>query len=279
MLRKGLLLLAFLSSIPSSAVDVFEQLKSVPLCRALESLRVGDQIPVVVSGIYTVDYMFDPDELQCHSDVEPLTCVEFGPGVVVPEGFDAFQNEWGTHRVSVTFRGVLYGPPDVPVPPFDPSVSSAHRALLRNSQRTLYCGNRYRTKLVVHSVDSFGPVPEATPWPEQQHHEDVPMPLEMALPRYPPIARKIDYEGVALVAVTVVAGEVTDARIQFGDAVVVTEVLANVQTWRFASDVSTSFTVEYDFHLETRTVSQGKNPRFEMRLPTYVKVIGASDEF
>ncbi len=97
----------------------------------------------------------------------------------------------------------------------------------------------------------------------------------MVLPKYPPIARNIDYEGVALVAVTVVDGEVTEAQMQFGDAVLVQEVLANVQTWRFAPDVSTNFTVEYDFQLENRTVSQGQNPRFEMSLPTYVRVIGA----
>lgn len=282
MLRIGLLLLALLASLPASPLDVYDDMKPVPLCRALESLQVGDEIPVVLSGVYSVDYLFDPGDLRCQLNVKPMTCVEFAPDVVLPDGFKALQNQWGTYEgVAVTFRGILYGPPKTPFPPFDPSVPIPHRALLRNSLRKLYCGNQYGTKFVVHSVESFGPVPDGTAWPgERERPEDEqPVPVEMALPEYPPIARKIDYEGMVLVAVTVVAGEVTDAQIQFGDAVLVNEALANVETWRFAPDVSASFTVEYDFRLEKRAVSQGRNPRFEMRPPTYIGVIGVVEDY
>jgi hypothetical protein len=281
MLRTALVLaLASFLSPASFASGPHGGLRPVPLCRALQSIEPGDQIEVVVSGIFTADYLYDPDERYCQLDICPQTCVEFSPGFALPEEFRILHDGLESKGVLVRFRGILYGPPDVPIPPFLPSVSTDHRALARNSTRKLHCGNRYRTKLVVEAIESFGPVSEDVPWPDQRDRlEDEPVPVEMALPKYPPIARKIDYEGVALVAVTVVAGEVTDAQIQFGDAVLVSEVLANVRTWRFASDVTTSLTVEYDFRLEKRTVSQGKNPRFEMRLPTYVKVIGASDEF
>ncbi len=41
-------------------------------------------------------------------------------------------------------------------------------------------------------------------------------------------------------------------------------------------DVNADFAVEFDFQLEKRTVGQGKSPTLEMRLPTYVRVIGPS---
>jgi TonB family protein len=132
----------------------------------------------------------------------------------------------------------------------------------------------------VNAVEHFGPVPDEIPWRgERERVKDEPVPVEMVLPIYPPIARNVDYEGVVLVAVTVEAGEVTNANIQFGDAVLVTEVLANVRTWRFAPDVSTTFTVEYDFRLEKRAASEGGNARLEMRLPQYVRVTGRSHDF
>jgi hypothetical protein len=275
----SLLIFASLSSLASSVTAQHEDLTPVPLCRALESIEPGDEIQVVVSGIYAVDYFYDPEERYCRLDICPQTCVEFAPEVAVPEDLRHIHDDLESKGVLAEFRGILYGPPDVPIPPFLSSVSTAHRALARNSVRKLYCGNRYRTKLVVESILSFGPVPEETPWPEERERpEDEPIPVEMALPKYPPIARNIDYEGVALVAVTVVAGEVTDAQIQFGDAVLVTEVLANVQTWRFASNVSASFTVEYDFRLEKRTIGEGGNARLEMRLPHYVRVTGRSHD-
>jgi hypothetical protein len=213
-------------------------------------------------------------------NVCPQTCVEFAEEVTLPEEFELLHDSFGSKGVLVRFRGILYGPPRVPVPAFSPSVSPPHRALARASARKYHCGHRYRTKLVVEAVESFGPVPEEIPWPEGQRKrpEEEPMPVEMALPRYPPIARNIDYEGVALVSVTVEDGEVTDAQMQFGDAVLVADVLANVQTWRFAPDVSRSFIVKYDFRLENRTVDQGTNPRYEMRLPTYIQVIGPRDD-
>jgi len=273
-----------LSTLSFSSVQPFafhEQLRPVALCRALERVQPGDQIPVVVSGVYAVDYLYDPEELECRLDIDPFTCVELAPSLEVPPEFTSLHRDYESFRVRVTFRGTLFGPQLVAAA-VEPSRSIKARLLKRMAaaNNLRYCGNRYRTKLVVESILFYGPVPDDTPWPMQRQEPRVePAPVEMTLPEYPPGARMIDYEGVVLVAVTVVAGEVTQAEVQFGDPALVHEAVTNVQTWRFSPDVSTTFTVEYDFRLENRPRGSGGNAALEMRLPGYVRVTGQRINF
>ena len=148
------------------------------------------------------------------------------------------------------------------------------------SNNLRYCAHHFSTKLVVDTILSFGSVADDVPWPAQREEvQNESMPTEMALPVYPPPARMIDYEGVVLVAVTVAAGEVTKAEVQFGDPVLVEEALANVRTWRFSPDVNTSFSVTYEFRFEKRPMNEGRNPVLEMRLPFYLKVTGPSNDW
>ena len=64
----------------------------------------------------------------------------------------------------------------------------------------------------------------------------------------------------------------------FGEAVFVDEALRNISTWRFDPEVTTNLTVEYEFRLEKRTFDEGRNPRYEMRLPDSIRIIGATDD-
>ncbi len=57
------------------------------------------------------------------------------------------------------------------------------------------------------------------------------------------------------------------------------EAIANVKTWRFQPEVNDAFTVEYEFRCEQRPMSEGGNPKLEMRLPFYVKVTGPSNDW
>ncbi len=97
--------------------------------------------------------------------------------------------------------------------------------------------------------------------------------------RYPPAARALGAQGMVIVAATVSAGEVNATAVQFGDPVLIEEALANVRTWRFLSDVNTSFSVEYEFRLEKRPMNEGRNPAIELHLPFYVKVTGPSNDW
>ncbi len=83
------------------------ELKPIPLCRALERLEAGDQIPVVVSGIYAVGNFYDPAELACRSNIDPTTCIEFSPELLRPPDFDVFYRK--LLRVYATFEGILHG--------------------------------------------------------------------------------------------------------------------------------------------------------------------------
>jgi len=256
-----------------------EGLTPVSLCRALESIEPGKQIPVVVSGIYAMNYLYDPEEPVCRLTVQRSTCVEFSPELDSLPEFDALHKEF--LRVYVTFRGILHGPQVVPEVN-DTSLPLGARLTAANSAG--YCPNNfYRTLLVVEAILSFGPVPEEVPWHPRAYEEDFPQdrpfPIEMALPKYPPAARALDAQGVVIVAVTVSAGEVTLAEVQYGDPVLIEEAVEHVRSWRFSTDVNTSFSVEYEFRLEKRPMNEGRNPVIEMRLPFYVKVIGPSNDW
>ncbi len=279
MLPTTLCVLAF--TLPTSTPVLIppEVLKPVPLCRTLESIERGDRVPVVVSGIYAVELLYDPVEPVCRLTVEPSTCVEFSPTLDPPPEFKALHKEY--FRVYVTFRGILHGPQAVPEVR-DSSLPLGARLAAANSAG--YCANNtHRTKLVVEAIMSFGPVPKEVPWHprsyEKDFPQDSPFPIEMVLPKYPPAARALAVQGIVIVAVTVSAGEVTVAEVQFGDPVLIEEALANVRTWRFSSDVNTGFSVEYEFRFEKRPMNQGRNPALDMRLPFYVKVIGPSNDW
>ncbi len=279
MLTTILCVLGFTPPFATPAMSPAEGLKPIPLCRALESIEPGDQIPVLISGIYGVNYLYDPKETVCRLNVRPITCIEFSPSLDRSSEFDALHEEF--LRVFVTFRGILHGRQAIPEIQ-NPSVPIAARVAAANSAR--YCSNLFDTVFIVESILSFGPVPDEVPWPSGAYEEndlprDRPFPNEMALPRYPPAARALDSQGVVIVAVTVSAGEVTLAEVQFGDPVLIEETLANIRTWRFSADVNTSFSVEYEFRLEKRPMNKGKNPTIEMHLPFYVKVIGPSNDW
>ena len=262
---------AFLS-LPCAAADGIPL--RVPLCKALESVRPGDQIPVVVSGVYAVDYLYDPSVPRCQLYVMPLTCVEFAPGVALPPKFAAELLDG--HRIRATFQGVLYGPKLV-ADVVGPSASIRARLFGRwAAAYTLrYCSHQFRTKLVVQSILALESATDDIPVPEQfGFAKGQPVPVAMEVPRYPDRARMIDYEGTVLVLVEVEAGVVKSAGVEFGDPVLVDEVIQNVRTWRFAPDVTFSFEVKYEFRLEKRTPSEGEAPKVELRLPEYVSVTG-----
>lgn len=250
-------------------------LAPVPLCRALESVQPGDKIPIIVRGIYAVDYLYSLDLEHCESEEIPQTCVEFSPDVELSRDFEKLHDSLESGRVAVTFLGILYGPQRPEVPPVATDVPVEHRRWARNSMSKWYCGNRFTTKLIVKSVLSYEAAALDVPWPGQnQPSNGVPPPISIAIPRYPPIARNVEYEGVVLVAVTISDGKVVDAQAQFGDDLLVKETLENVKSWRFEPGVQGKFTVEYDYRLENALDDDELNEIVELRLPKYIRIVG-----
>lgn len=249
---------------------------TVSLCRALELVEIGDQVPVTVSGIYADNYLYDPQESECRLNVEPRTCIEFAEKLRRPEKFDVLRKESG--RVHATFSGVLYGSEFKEPLANNPAVPAAARltAVVR------YCGARIPTKLVVKEILQYEAVPEDEPWDYGSTYGKVPSlpyPIEMQLPIYPHGARNLHAEGSVLLEVEVVDGRVHLPKVRFGDPILAEEAVANVQTWEFSPDVNTTLDVQYEFRLKKRAPSEGANPSLEMRLPSYVLVIGASNDW
>lgn len=265
-----LFLWSFLVPVSISATIAQEP---VPLCRALERLGYGDQIRVVVSGVYTLHYFYDSAETACRLDVDPTVCIEFVEGLEIPSDFAKLHEK---SRVHATFSGVLHGPI------FDPQMNDPSIPVLARISAlapSRHCGNTYRVKLVVESILDFDKVPRKVSWKlDASNKKEIvnkPFPKLMELPGYPEIARTLEAEGRVLVEVTVLDGIVVEIGIQFGDSILVEEAVANLKTWRFEPSLSTRLNVEFDFRLERRPRSEGANPRYEMQLPTYIKVIGA----
>lgn len=159
-----LLFLGYLALLGQSGPLVLDR-GEVSLCAALGSIHRGERIPVVVSGVYGFQYLYDPADLSCKWDVDPTTCVEFAPGFDPPEHFWELYRD--SNRVFVIFQGTLHGPgldaemrdPDFPV-----------TARLAAADRTMHCG-WYRTKLVVESVVDFRSVSPSVPWPAAERVE------------------------------------------------------------------------------------------------------------
>lgn len=245
----------------------------VPLCMALESVRIGDRIPVLVSGIYAVDFFFDPHDPSCSRGVTPITCLEFSPSLDLAQELVRLHTKTSDGRVAMTVEGILFGPPNVPPILPDPDISVRKLMILRNSTRTLYCGNRFRTKLLVTRVVSFSRVEADVPFPVVTEHDSrQPVPLKMALPRYPAMARKLDYSGTVLVKAHIEKGEVTSASVEFGDPLLIEEAVSNIKTWHFAKGLTEDIGVTYVFELEPRSVEDGKGLQYQIRPPTYIKV-------
>ena len=244
----------------------------VPLCRALERLDLRDQIPVVISGIYLHNYFYDPNEPSCELDVDPAICIEFAEDTRLPREFVELHKD---SRVRATFQGILFGPTFDPQTN-DPVIPTAAR--IAAASRSRHCANMYAAKLVVDTILDYERVPETMPWdgptPQDQNIVNQPFPIEMRLPGYPKIARTLGAEGSVLVEIYVSEGAVTATRVQYGDPLLAEAVIDNVTTWRFESNLNTVLNVEFEFRLERRSSSRGTNPRYEMELPSFVRVIG-----
>jgi hypothetical protein len=184
--------------------------------------------------------------------------------------------------VLVVFEGEFYGPP-VPDPKLPPAIlKNYHPGWDSNSM----------TKLDVSAIESVKPVPADNPcappksgpndWPCFQHDpvgiskpagmdvdRQAPILQEAARPMYPPIARAAHITGKVAVQVAVKDGQVVKADVvskldPAGQRFLETVTVENVKTWRFASDVTGTFTVTYTYAISGDETDNPTNPRVEM---------------
>jgi TonB family protein len=95
-------------------------------------------------------------------------------------------------------------------------------------------------------------------------NHDMPVLQGAALPVYPPIGRAASVTGKVIVEMTVSGGKVTGTEVKSGARMLADGTVANLQTWRFASDVSGKFTVTYTYAISGEATDSLMNPTVEM---------------
>jgi TonB family protein len=98
-------------------------------------------------------------------------------------------------------------------------------------------------------------------------HADVPL--------YPVIAITAHMSGRVTLRVTVKAGEViaVEPKASAASLMLVKAATDNVKTWRFWPEAQGPLEVTYVYELEKDESEFRRNPRIEMRLPTFVKIV------
>ncbi|HVR06409.1 MAG TPA: TonB family protein [Thermoanaerobaculia bacterium] len=244
------------------------------LCIALASVDRGQERTIVVSGVYRVGYeaaiLYDPQQLRCDEDVQPLTWIEFAKDADTTVLDKILEKD---DRAYVTFSGTLFGPP--PLEPDTPKLPDKWSAGDRMRGTRYGHQNHYRTQLLVSRVVAAARVPAATPWSPPSSPADL---AERELtfrsadfPIYPYSARLAGIEGEVEVEVTVKEGKVVATRVLAGDRALAVAAVANIETWTFSPDVNKTFVTRFVYTLERR-FGPLKQQRIEVEMPTLVRI-------
>ena len=285
-LRHGLALLALtLVPLPAFAGPAATEPTSagarVDFCSALEAIRPGDLIPGIFAGIYTLgdehQVFYDPERPLCNGGVQPSTWVEFAPQVEARSELDQILK---SRRAFVVLRGELFGPERLG--PDDPALAVNLAYANRVAGRRYGHLSAFRTKLVVSAVLEVKPVPESTPWESVWHRPTSAAQLlaveQAELPQYPPRARQVGLEGDVLVEVTIEGGRVAKTAIAAGDRLLAEAAVANIKTWRFASELKARFSTTFSYKLMSPP-SESSESRVIAELPRQVTVIASPNNW
>jgi len=228
-----------------------------PLCDLQRTAKQGEQRSVQVGGIYTdgfemgvlTDTACPSEHTWVELDLQSTTNKEALRSVLDTAG-----------QADVVFEGEFYGP-EVP----DPKLPEAVRKSYQPGWSHL---GAFRTRLVVHAIQSATAVPADHPAAADLSHE-VPILRESALPMYPPIAKAARVTGKVVVRVTVRDGVVvkTDVLSKLdpsGQRFLETPTVENLKTWRFATDVNSEFTVTYSYTIAGEATEGPTNSTVEM---------------
>jgi hypothetical protein len=263
------------TQVPSATVQ-----SPTSLCTALASVDRGQERKIVVSGVYRVGYeaeiLYDPQQLRCDEDVQPLTWIEFADDAdttaldkILEKGDRGYVDD----RAYVTFAGTLFGPrplePDTPALPDKWSAGDRTRGT-RYGHR-----NGYRTQMVVTRVVAAARVPAETPWSPRDFPADL---AERQLtfrqgtfPFYPYDALGAGIEGEVEVEVTLKEGKVVATRVLAGDRALAAAAVGNLETWTFSADINKTFVTRFVYALERR-FGPRKQQRIEVDMPTLVRI-------
>jgi TonB family protein len=247
---------------------------ATPLCAALQSVDRGQQVPIVVSGIYAVGHetqiLYDPQQPSCEEDVQPSTWVEVAKGADTTLLTRLIEED---RRAYVTFEGTLFSP--APLKPGTPKLPDKWSASDRMRGTRYGHMNAFRTQIVVTRVDTAARVPVSTPWntasfPSDLSQRELQL-LHAELPFYPYGARLAGLEGEVQVEVTLKEGKVVATHVISGDRALAAAAVENIKTWTFSTDANQRFTTRFLYVLERR-FGKLNSQKIELDVPTLVRI-------
>jgi hypothetical protein len=106
----------------------------------------------------------------------------------------------------------------------------------------------------------------------QESKVALPMVAGAAVPLYPPLARVARVEGVVHVKITTDGHRVIATHVEDGHKLLAAAAEENARTWQFATHEPTTFTVTYQYKLDSKLKGNPNNPTVILRLPTEVEV-------
>jgi hypothetical protein len=243
------------------------------LCAALTSVDRGQELPIVVSGIYGYEaqILWDPRQPSCEEDVQPSTWVEFAKGVENTALLTKLMDE--DRRAYVTLEGTLFGP--APLHPDFLRLADQLSASYRTEGTTYGHMNAFRTKLVVTRVDAAARVPESTPWNWVRDRpgasrRDLQL-LHAGLPLYPDGARIAGLQSEVQVEVILKGGKVAATHVIAGDRALAAAAVANIQTWTFFPEIDETFITRFVYVLGRR-FGQQNDQQIELHIPSLVTI-------
>jgi TonB family protein len=272
----SILLLSIAISFAGVGVGESPLTTETDLCVALEGIRDGERLPIIVSGVCAanpaMNVLYDPNMPLCQEDVQPSTWVVLKAGADSKTKLSLLLKQDG--RAYVTLKGTLEGPKATP--PDDPSVPVFASYASRIAGRRYGHLSQFRTELIVDdeileakAVPANAPFSAVWQRPSRDH-----LLIENAeLPQYPPMARGAGITGEVKVKVKVRSGKVASAEIESGDRILAAEALSYVRTWAFTPQVGEEvFTSTFVYALERRKSGESPEPKIELQLPFWVKV-------
>jgi hypothetical protein len=230
------------------------------LCSLKEKVTQGEHVAVQVSGVYSAGPENSTlDDPACPIAPYQSTWVEFE---LSAKRNDKKLRELLEHsdRVYLAVEGEFYGPP---LP--DPKLPETLQKGFAPHWGHLGC---CRTKLVVHAILEVKAVPADQPAGAGLNYS-VPILQEAGQPRYPPIAKAAHVTGKVSVRVSVRDGQVVKTDVvskldPAGQRFLETPTVENLKTWRFATDVTSEFTVTYTYAISGDETDGPTNPTIEM---------------
>ena len=108
-----------------------------------------------------------------------------------------------------------------------------------------------------------------------QQPREYPLVLRADAPVYPPLARMAKVTGKIEAEFTIKGGEVVAAEAKTGHPLLVKATTENINSWHFAPEANGTFTATFVYELQGNETASMQNPKIEMQLPAFVKIIAA----